>query len=226
MIIWCLGLYASASTWVFNAAREAAGPGARTHFSSGQLNVAAFAPGVTHIVKTHEVDDRATADALKTWADRIIVTIRDPRDAVASLMQYHGHEFERALAHVNSAFRLCAVMAADQRSLVLPYETKFFEAPETISTLAAHCGLALASGQAGRVFDGLRREAVESHIASLPTLPGVLMDRNSGDMLDPKTHWHTHHKGRTGEIGRWKTILSPAQMQAVQARLRDCCRFG
>jgi hypothetical protein len=225
MIIWCLGLYASASTWVFNAIREVAGPGAKTYFSSGQLNIAAFAPGLVHIVKTHEVDDAATEATLKARADRIIVTIRDPRDAVASLMQYHGHEFERALAHVNNAFRLCAAMATDKRALVMPYENKFFEAPATILTLAAHCGLALAPGQAERVFNALRREAVEQHISALPTLPGVLIDRNSGDMLDPKTHWHTHHKGRTGQMGRWKGFLSPEQVQAVQTKLADCCKF-
>jgi hypothetical protein len=226
MIIWCLGLYASASTWVFNAVRDMAGPSAKTHFSSGALNVAAFTPNLTHIVKTHEVDDPATAQALANRADKIIVTIRDPRDAVASLMQYHGHDFDRALKHVNNAFRLCGSMAADKRSLFLAYENKFFENPATIPALAAHCGFSLPPGQATKTFNALRREEVEKHITTMPQLPGILMDRKSGDMLDPKTHWHTHHKGRTGEIGRWKHFLSPEQAQACQSKLADCCKFG
>jgi hypothetical protein len=56
-------------------------------------------------------------------------------------------------------------------------------------------------------------------------LPGILQDRVSGDRLDPQTHWHTHHAGRTGEIGRWRRELSPAQADAVVERLQRCFSF-
>ena len=48
-------------------------------------------------------------------------------------------------------------------------------------------------------------------------LPGILQDRISGDLLDPQTHWHTHHAGRSGEIGRWRRELTQAQADAVIA---------
>jgi hypothetical protein len=48
----------------------------------------------------------------------------------------------------------------------------------------------------------------------------------SGDRLDPRTHWHTHHAGRSGEIGRWRHMLSAAQAAEVEAALGDCYDFG
>ena len=229
-LIWCIGLYASASTWAFNVARllhAVADPPVRvkTHFFADKVDLAALAEPVTHIVKTHEIDDVAGAEALSERAARFVITVRDPRDAVASLMTYHGHDFERALAHVDKAMRLCVRHAADPRAKVFYYESKFFENEKMPEILAAHVGVTLGGGMGAKIFKALRREEVESYIATLPTRPGVLQDRKSGDRLDPQTHWHTHHAGRTGQIGRWQSGLTPEQAQAVQARLRDCFKF-
>jgi hypothetical protein len=78
---------------------------------------------------------------------------------------------------------------------------------------------------AQRIFDANRREEVEKYIAKMPRMQGVLQDRVSGDRLDPRTHWHTHHAGRDGEMGRWRHMLSDVQAVAVVAKLRDCYEF-
>ena len=228
--IWCIGLYASASTWTFNALRllhaKAAPPLVlRSYFASGQLDLTAFAEPLTHLVKSHEITHPGTLAELARRADKIIVTVRDPRDAIASLLLYHKLDFSAALDLVDQTMRLCARFAADPRAKLYYYETRFFEQPETVPALAAHLGLNTPATACGEIFASLGREAVEQHIARLPTLPGILQDIKSGDRLDPQTHWHTHHAGRTGEIGRWRHQLSPIQARAVEDRLRDCFRF-
>lgn len=198
----------------------------KTHFFSGAADFSGFdTAGALNIVKSHEIRNDATVAELARRSDKIFVTVRDPRDAVTSLMLYHAYEFSRALDYVNDASRLCVRFAADPRSLMMTYESEFFDDPATMAKMAAHAGLQLPAADATRIFDGLRREAVEKYIAGLPKMPGVLQDRVSGDRLDPKTHWHTHHSGRSGEIGRWRRQLTPAQIAEVEARLADCFGF-
>lgn len=226
-VIWCLGMYASASTWLFNVVRQIAVNDDQvfTYFVSGPLDEAAFGRIGLHIVKSHEINDASASGWLAKRANKIFVTIRDPRDAIASLILYHGYAFERALAHVDQAARLCVQFATDGRSVFWPYESAFFERAESVRTIAAHLGLQVTDSQRDEIFSSMRRDAVEAYIAKLPTLRGVLQDHASGDMLDPQTHWHTHHAGRSGEIGRWKQALTADQVAAVAAKLKGCFSF-
>jgi hypothetical protein len=229
-VIWCVGLYASASTWAFNLVREMAlathPPGGVTpHFCAGVYDARRLdAPGL-HIVKTHEVGDAATEAALVQRAGRILITVRDPRDAVASMMDYQNHSFADALAHVEAALRLCVRLAPDPRALIYYYESGFPAQPATASAIAAHIGLSLPPAEMARIFEGLQREKVEAYIATLPRLPGVLQERQSGDLLDPRTHWHTHHSGRSGEAGRWRRTLNPEQAGFITRQLGQLYKF-
>jgi hypothetical protein len=223
-------MYASASTWLYNVVRQlaaAAHPAQKvqTHFASGRLNEAAFGHAGFHIIKTHEISDDTAVQALIQRADKILITIRDPRDAVTSLMLYHGHSFERALPLVAEAMRLCAHMVADDRAMQLHYESGFFGDGGTLVRIAAHLGLTVPDADRQSIFAALQRGQVENFIAGLPRLPGVLQDRKSGDLLDPQTHWHTHHAGRSGELGRWRRMLTDAQAGEVVLRLAGQYNF-
>ncbi len=220
--IWCLGLYGSASTWMFNAVRLLHGAAeppvpVKTYFFSGQADFAAFGAPVAHIVKSHEISDQETERELSRRADTILITVRDPRDAVASLMRYHHHAFDRALSHVAQALQLCMRYAADPRASLYTYESCFFEDAATPEAVAAHLGLSLPPQAGAKIFQVLERGNVEAHIARMDRIPGILQDRVSGDLLDPQTHWHTHHAGRSGEIGRWRRELTQAQADTVIA---------
>ncbi len=224
-------MYASASTWAFNVLRqihEQSGHGPLgTRFFSGPGDFARLeAPGVSQIVKSHEISDEATVLRLAARADKILVTMRDPRDAVASLMLYHGHEFGRALPLVREASKLCIGFSRDSRARRWDYEDGFAATMATVPELADWAGYRLTASAAARIFAANRREEVETYIASLPKLRGVLQDRISGDRLDPRTHWHSHHAGRTGEIGRWRHYLSAAQAGEVEAQLSDLYSFA
>jgi hypothetical protein len=225
-VIWCLGMYGSASTWLLNAVRQicefAQQDKIQIYFVSTRREFPEFAqPGVTHLVKSHEISDDGTIVALSGRADKILMTMRDPRDAVTSLMAYHGHDFDKALGLVGQTAHLCMGFAKDRRTQLFQYESGFFEEQQTIHKLAGILGHQLPDEAAQRIFSGLQRGEVEKYIAGLRTQPGVLQDRLSGDLLDPATQWHTHHAGRSGEVGRWQNMLSAAQVKIIEERLHD-----
>jgi hypothetical protein len=223
-IVWGLGMYASGSTWLFNVLlklAEAAAPDVpregRFVASFGDVGSLAKARRLL-LVKSHETDGPAEA-ALTGAAEAIFVTIRDPLDVVASVMQYQKRDFAGALDLTAKSAEQCARLAADPRALLLRYEAGFVDDPATLDRLAARLGLVLAAADRTRIFAATRRREVERHIAGMAKQPGVLIHRESGDLLDPATHWHSHHANRTGEVGRWKRALTAEQAKEVQARL-------
>jgi len=223
---WCLGMYASGSTWLYNAMRlvaEAVAPGrpVRASYVASAAELPGLAdPAVLHVVKSHDVD-AAVAAALEQAAERILMTLRDPRDAVASLMRHMDHDFDTALALIERSARFCAARAGDARTVVLRYEDGFIDDPATLDRLAAGLGGPLAQADRARIFAATRRGAIEALIARLDTLPGTLHDVRSGDMVDPVTQWHRHHAGRTGEVGGWRWVLGAARAGIVERRLED-----
>ena len=228
-VIWCLGMYASASTWMFNAVREiqaAAGTsGVSVQFVRSTVDLDQLdRRGPVHIVKSHEITSEAVLMALAARSDTILVTIREPRDAVASVMEYHHQGFAKALTLVKESSALCLDFMKDRRARCFSYETQFFDDRRTLHNLARIMGCAISDEAAHQCFDRLSRPAVENLIAQFPHRKGILQDPISGDYLDPKTQWHTCHAGRSGEIGRWRHKLSPAQAREVEA-LVECQRM-
>jgi len=221
-VIWCLGMYASASTWMLNAVRE-------IQVASGQKDLAiqfvrdTINPNMLamkhaiRVIKSHEIIEEATLLALAGRADTILITIRDALDAVASVMEYQRIQFEPALELVKQSGSLCLDYLKDRRTTCFVYETKFFDDPATMLTLARIMGVSLSPKAAQKCFDRLRRAAVETFIAKLPHQKGALRDLVSGDYLDPVTQWHSHHAGRSGEIGRWRQMLAADQVREIQA---------
>jgi len=191
--IWCIGVYASASTWLFNVVRLlllAAGNGpVKTHFFAGAGDFSAFdQPGTINIVKSHDINDAATIEALTKRAGQIFVTVRDPRDAVCSLIVYHAYDFERGLKFVDAAARLCWKFASDPRTMLMMYESGFVGALGTIPRIAAHLGLNVPPVSVQAIYDKMQRSEVEKYISEMSSKPGILRDRLSGDLLDPVTH--------------------------------------
>ena len=229
---WCAGMYASGSTWTYNAMRAiaAAQPGAPPvagRFANGAADLAGIEdPGSVQVVKTHDVD-AGVAATLRARVGGLCVTIRDPRDAVTSLMLYQHFGFDLALQWVARSAHFCAARAGDPGALLLRYDDGYPDDPATLDRIAVAMGAGLTQADRGRIFDGSRRTAVEQMIGGLPSLPGAILHPPSGDIHDPQTQWHTHHAGRTGEIGRWRHMLRARQVRTVEAELAEfMTRFG
>jgi hypothetical protein len=222
---WCAGMYASGSTWAYNVMRGIAACAFSERPVKGRfVNVLADIDGLddaafVHVVKSHDMAPEAAAELLRL-VGRIVVTIRDPRDAVTSLMMYQRYPFEMALATISKSGHFVAGIAADPRALLLRYESGFIDDVETLDRMAAWFGVTLPPADRDRLFAQHRRAAVEGMIATLETLPQAQRDARSGDIFDPETQWHRHHAGRNGEVGRWRRMLMPGQVAAIEQEMR------
>ena len=81
-------------------------------------------------------------------------------------------------------------------------------------------GGTISRARRDEVFRSTRRPAIEAFIAGLERQPTTIVDRD-GDVYDLASHWHRHHAGRSGEIGRWRRMLYPAQVDGLETALRD-----
>jgi len=223
---WCAGMYASGSTWAYNVMREIVACLHPDRPVAGRfVNTLADLAGIDdqdvhHVVKTHDLPTDVAA-ALSAHAGHLVVTIRDPRDAVTSLMLYQRYPFAMALDTIAKSASFVAGFAADPRALLLRYEDGFPDAPETPQRIARLFGGTLTADQAASIFAQSRRDAIEQRIQGLASLPGAQHDPCSGDIFDPQSQWHKHHAGRTGEIGRWRRTLLPNQITAIETTLAD-----
>jgi hypothetical protein len=231
-VYWCAGMYASGSTWAYNVMR---GIAAILHngkpISSRFANVLAEAGDLdhdacVHVLKTHDVPPDAATE-LSRVAARIVVTVRDPRDAVTSLMLYQRFSFQLALEWVARSGKFVGKLASDARSLLLRYEAGFTGMPSTLDAIVAHFGGTLPVEERDRLFAQHSRGAIENFISLLETLPRAVRDARSGDVVDLETQWHRHHAGRSGEVGRWRRMLTPWQVAAVEREMQEwMAHFG
>jgi len=218
-------MYASGSTWLFNAVLQVAAVVTPARHAVGRFVTRIDElgwidePGAQPIVKTHDVD-AACALLLSTRADAVWVSVRDPRDCVTSLMLYQRYGFDAALDAVAATARFCARHVSHPAARLFRYEIGFVDDPATLDTIARSFGGTLTEAERARIFTDLSRPAVEALIDQLDSLPTVIRHA-SGDVLDPATQWHRHHAHRTGEIGRWRKMLTARQIAAVEHRLQD-----
>ena len=216
-----LGLHGSASTWVFNVLRELliARYGeerlvARFADTAAQLLEAPDLAGRHVVWKTHRGGDGFDALAALA-ATRIVLSVRDPRDAVLSMMQRFrlsgpaavkmlGEDCERAMR--------CAAAGCT----VLRYEDGFFRGRTTVAILARLIGAEPPQEILDRVFDAYRTERVRAFAAALDRLPP--QRRSGGEQLphDKLTQIHRTHIG-DGAVGKWRHAFDAEGRQALTA---------
>jgi hypothetical protein len=223
-------MYASGSTWLFNTTREVASalgrPKVAGSYAESMAVLNRLPANALNVVKTHDLP-RAEAAFMTGRATHIFVSIRDPRDAVVSLMQHMGHKFGQALAKVERSAAFCGHFADDARTELFSLDQGFTEDMATFDRLAAALGGGLAPATREDLFAGSRRSAIEAKIAGLDSLPTAARDLRSGDVVDTDTQWHRHHAGRTGELGRWRKLLPDNAARHVEQRMGDWMRrFG
>lgn len=229
-LIWCLGMYASGSTWLFNAARAVAGvlyPEQRVagHFA-GEVKQLRALPQALNVVKTHDLSP-AAAKFMAKRADAILISLRDPRDAVTSMMQHMQLDFALALHRAETSGQFAAGFAGDARADLFIYEAGFTDAAATFDSLAAAFGGTLTPAQRSALFAATRRSKIEEKISRLAELPTAWRNPADGDLLDRDTHWHHHHAGRSGESGRWRRMLPVQEVALIEEKMAGFMRaFG
>jgi hypothetical protein len=216
-----MGLHGSASTWVFNIARELLGASFGDdavhpcHATKAQDVPAGPDHGERHVVaKTHGWPTLA-AFARDTEA-HLIVSVRDPRDAVVSYMQRFGEPFDRSLRGIGQDCN-AALACARAGFPVLRYEDRFFDKPATVGGIARYLGVAVTEATAARLFAAYSTDAVRKLSAGIATLPPERLLGSHGlryDRVSQITHAHIGD----GRAGKWREVLDPGQ-QAIASLL-------
>ena len=223
-------MYASGSTWLFNAARAVAAilypeQHVAGHFAETPRQLRAL-PRALNVVKTHDLGP-AAARYMAERADVILISLRDPRDAVTSMVQHMALDFGAALQRAETSGQFAARHASDARSALFLYETGFTETAAIFDSLATALGGALTPAQRTALFAATRRSKIEEKISRLEQLPTAWRNPVDGDLLDRDTQWHRHHAGRDGETGRWRRMLAVQEVAQIEQKMADFMRaFG
>ena len=219
-VILCLGLKSSGSTWLYNVAirilKEARpGKGAVAAFfadNSTMLPAGAEKAQIL-VIKSHE-PSKAILFLTRFSRGKVLVSVREPRDSVASLMQRFGHSFESALRDVRVGAQHVVAMSREPGAMTLRYEDGFADDERTVDKVARFLGMRLSKAARGRIFRALTREAVRKKIARLHK------DETDPNAFDFTTQWHPGHVG-DGRVGKFKSVLSPAQQKKIEAATKD-----
>ncbi len=224
-----VGVHGSASTWVFNVAREVlaeavGGAVHGCHLLQPDDLARDRALGARHIVaKTHGWPDLAAS--ARAWGAPAIVSVRDPRDAIVSVIQRFGEPFDRALGGIAQDCR-AALACAEAGFPVLRYEDRFFEQPASVRLIATHLGLGVSDAAAARIFDAYTTEAVRTLAAGVADLPAERVAGDARFRFDRLTQITQSHIG-DARTGKWRDLLPPDQQMAVGMLLRPfLARFG
>jgi hypothetical protein len=211
-VVATIGLHGSASTWVFNIARELL----IKQFGQAQV-LACYADQLTQIpgdatragrhllIKSHQ-GSSALDDWLFKVNARVIASIRDPRDASISMAQRFEVPLSRASRWIqHDCWRMLNVMPKSR--LLLRYEERFFERRESVSRLADAIGIELEDIEP--IFARYHTAAVREFAASLATLPPERLTRIGPFAMDTVTQILAPHIG-DARSDKWRELPQQA----------------
>lgn len=224
----CAGLYSSASTWAFNITAELL----RDH-REGRLATIyadnlddrateAIKASDCFVVKSHMPDASICALCAEAMLP-VVMTIRDPCDAIASLMLRFGQDFDGALNAVGRSAEHLLTLQHQSKPIVLRYESSFTTNHFEIARIAFHLGVVVGEGRIDQLLRLFTPSAVTSRITNL-LAKGVLSGRHPLLEWEEGTHWHPFHIG-DGRVGKSKDVLSAQQIEATICRTAAFCEF-
>lgn len=236
-IVLCAGLKSSGSTWLYNAVIQLCESDFRRRSKDQDLSqvLPFYADRIEDfpadadsalllVIKTH-IPSPALAFLTSFARGSVFITVREPRDSVASLMKRFGHEFEASLQEVSSSGARLVELSSLGRSMVLRYEEGFFRRPATMARLSRQMGVAVAPASLDQIYRSLTAANVKREIARLAKR-GAFGVCGHPDSFDPKTHWHPGHVGDR-RVGKYADMLSPRmQRQVLNVTSDYCLRFG
>ncbi len=226
-----LGVHGSASTWVYNVARELL-----AEALGADAVVGCFANSINDVLAERASIGRHLVCKAHGWPGldvfvhltgaAVVLSVRDPRDAVLSLMRRFNSPFEVCARGVAQDCRY-ALWCAALGHPVLRYEDRFFDDPAAVRRLARQLGVAVGDAAIARIFSAYGTEAVRKFAAAVPSLPA---DRIVGDgkglLFDRVTQIHHTHIG-DGHAGKWREQATPHQQaELTRAYAEFIARFG
>jgi sulfotransferase family protein len=219
-IVVCLGLPRSGSTWLYNVARELLGRrypegpiacGFSDDFTAPQSTGAR--PVRCFLIKAHNPTAHFRA-LLGSTSARLLISIRDPRDAVASLMQSFRLTFHDAAGAVYSSAKTLAEMARCRHDLLLRYEDGFTDDIAAVQRIGEALGCTDEAPILRRIHHELSRAGVSEKIRELGRR-GAFRPEPAFTTWDPQTQWHPAHLG-DGRVGKFAECLTIAEIRRLE----------
>ena len=216
-VVATVGLHGSASTWVFNVTREllVQARGADHVLTAYADDVAAVPdPGRRClIVKSHHGSAGLDEWLVKMGA-RMLLSIRDPRDAAVSMAQ----RFNTPLTHtvrwlVSDCTRMQALIAAGHP--LFRYEDRFFEDEAAAQRLAALLEVDLPADAIALIASNYRPDAVRRFTQAMADLPPGRVVRSGAIAFDTLTQLHQTHIG-DARTGKWRMLPPATQAQMTR----------
>jgi hypothetical protein len=202
-----IGLHGSASTAVFNIVRELmeAALGASNVLAVYSETAAPLLNGAAasrHVVlKSHHPGE--DVDALLWLAKaKVILSIRDPRDAALSMAARFNAPVAQALEWISEDCRHL-LRHAEAGHMLLRYEDRFFEDRALPARLAGYLGLEVDTATCAAIAGRYSTEAVRAFAASLAALPAGRVIDNGLNLVDTVTQIHSTHV-RDARSGKWR----------------------
>lgn len=152
---------------------------------------------------------------------KIVVSIRDPRDCIVSLLERFGSTFELALERVGISCESIQRVAG----FALPvyrYEDVFYEKTSTLRFLHQHLN-SLHCPDFYTLGEYFSQESIRTFIDDFDALPSERRVANGADEFDVITQWHRNHFG-DGLVGKWRSRLSGLQHDEMSRVLRVALR--
>lgn len=239
IVVCCSGIMRSASTWSYNVCRElvlrtqdpAREAAAFTYANDTDALLASWVKAeqqqerlLRAVMKAHLVGPR-TRKLIDAGKLRNVFTIRDPRDAMASMLLFGQEKTEEEKSHLIAYFRAVLrqglAFLNDGRTLVIRYEDMIADPRRQVGVIARYMGLDATGDLLDAVDAATGAESARAVVARLEAqaAPGE-------DLSDPVTQLHVTHLN-TGEVGRWRRELPPAFVARLeQAFGRAMAAYG
>jgi hypothetical protein len=226
-IFGCFGLHSSGSTWMFNLAREICHTQAIDFISCHQetdANLPWHALWSQLIVVKSHAPELSFQSLIASSGEPAVITVREPRDAVVSLMQRFATSFAEATETVTRSAESLVALLRLRNLPVFRYEAGFIGDTETFNRIAALLGTSPSADDRDAILARLGPESVKRTISGLLATGAIQGEK----IWDIATHWHANHIG-DGKVGKFASVLSSEQQYEILKRTHrfcDCFGYG
>lgn len=210
------GMYGAGTTWTHNVLLNALETrGLHTHAAYAErLGLFLLMKLRNHdalLLKAHALS-MEDENVLRASDSKVLIPIRDPRDAVCSLMARFGNSFEKAAARVKGCADNILDVQVRLPHSIFRYEDHFIERTSSVQDVARAAGVHLSAGEAMNLHETLSADRVRQQVQKAVS-SGAPYWRG----YDSKTQWHRNHLG-DGKVGKFRTNLDAAQIQILNRK--------
>jgi hypothetical protein len=226
-VVATIGLHGSASTWVFNVARElmADVPGLLHGYADKVQQVPgdALNGAAPVVLKSHSGSEELDRWLLDVGAT-VLLSVRDPRDASISLVQRFRNPLAVSAAAVK---RDCAWVARwlDRGCPIFRYEERFFEQPGSVDQVAGLVAAQSSPETRAAIFARYGTEAVRKTAASLVQQDPATLRQIGPFRMDRVSQILETHIG-DGRSGKWRGLPPAVQAELTLVFAPFLARFG